>query len=197
MWPAGKDSLPGQHVDIRLTAEDGDQAQRSYSIASPPEDELIALTVVRVDNGEVSPYLHGELRRGDQFELRGQIRGYFIWTTAVGVPLQLIGGGSGVAPLTAMLRHRDRRDDHGPAVLPAVLVVLARGSRSEFRAPFRQGLEQRFLLFDTLRNQLVVCSARVRGGLFDQLAKVLAQSRNVFIKLFDGSWEFRHGWTFS
>jgi ferredoxin-NADP reductase len=109
--------LPGQHVDIRLTAEDGYQAQRSYSIASPPEDELTALTVVRVDNGEVSPYLHGELRRGDRFELRGPIGGYFVWTTAVGVPLQLIGGGSGVAPLMAMLRHRDRRDDHGPAML--------------------------------------------------------------------------------
>ena len=109
--------LPGQHVDIRLTAQDGYQAQRSYSIASAPEDELVALTVVHVDNGEVSPYLHGELRIGDQFELRGPIGGYFVWTTAVGAPLQLIGGGSGVAPLMAMLRHRDRCDDHGPAML--------------------------------------------------------------------------------
>ena len=73
--------LPGQHVDIRLTAEDGYQAQRSYSIASPPEDELVTLTVERVDNGEVSPYLVGDLRAGDRFELRGPIGGYFVWTS--------------------------------------------------------------------------------------------------------------------
>src|SRR6516164_11565423 len=76
--------LPGQHVDIRLTGEDGYQAQRSYSIASPPEDELIALTVERVENGEVSPYLVEELRSDDQFELRGPIGGYFVWTIATG-----------------------------------------------------------------------------------------------------------------
>ena len=108
---------PGQHVDIRLTSEDGYQAQRSYSIASPPEDELIALTVVCVDDGEVSPYLHRDLRRGDKFELRGPIGGYFVWTTAAGGPVQLIGGGSGVAPLMAMLRHRERRDHHERAML--------------------------------------------------------------------------------
>src|SRR5215470_11891104 len=79
--------LPGQHVDIRLTAEDGYQAQRSYSIASPPEDELLTLTVEKVDNGEVSRYLVGDLRAGDQFELRGPIGGYFIWTAAMGGPV--------------------------------------------------------------------------------------------------------------
>jgi hypothetical protein len=78
--------LPGQHVDIRLTAEDGYQAQRSYSIASPPEDEFVTLTVERVESGEVSPYLVEELRRGDQFELRGPIGGYFVWTIAIGGP---------------------------------------------------------------------------------------------------------------
>jgi ferredoxin-NADP reductase len=78
-WPG---HLPGQHVDVRLTAEDGYQAQRSYSIASPPEDGLLALTVERVDNGEVSPYLVDDLRAGDQFELRGPIGGYFVWTVA-------------------------------------------------------------------------------------------------------------------
>jgi ferredoxin-NADP reductase len=108
---------PGQHVDIRLTAEDGYQAQRSYSIASPPEDELLTLTVERVDNGEVSQYLVGELRAGDHFELRGPIGGYFVWTTAMGGPLCLIAGGSGVAPLMAMLRHRDRPNDRAPALL--------------------------------------------------------------------------------
>ena len=109
--------LPGQHVDIRLTAEDGYQAQRSYSIASPPEDELLTLTVERVDNGEVSPYLVGDLRAGDQFELRGPIGGYFVWTVATRGPLCLIAGGSGIAPLMAMLRHRARRKVRAPASL--------------------------------------------------------------------------------
>ena len=109
--------LPGQHVDIRLTAEDGYQAQRSYSIASPPEDRLIALTVERVENGEVSPYLVDELREADQFEVRGPIGGYFVWTIALGGPLCLIAAGSGIAPLMAMLRHRDRQNARVPAAL--------------------------------------------------------------------------------
>ena len=104
--------LSGQHLDIRLAAEDGYQAQRSYSIASPPEDELLTLTVERVDNGEVSPYLVDDLHVGDQFDLRGPIGGYFVWTAAMGGPLCLIAGGSGVVPLMAMLRHRERRDGH-------------------------------------------------------------------------------------
>jgi ferredoxin-NADP reductase len=109
--------LPGQHVDIRLTAEDGYQAQRSYSIASPPEDELLALTVERVDDGEVSPYLVGDLRTGDKFELRGPIGGYFVWTVATRGPLWLIAGGSGITPLMAMLRHRARQKVRVPALL--------------------------------------------------------------------------------
>jgi ferredoxin-NADP reductase len=109
--------LPGQHVDIRLTAEDGYQAQRSYSIASPPEDQFVTLTVERVENGEVSPYLVDELRSGDQFELRGPIGGYFVWTIAIGGPLCLIAAGSGIAPLMAMLRHRDRQNIRVPAML--------------------------------------------------------------------------------
>jgi ferredoxin-NADP reductase len=109
--------LSGQRVDIRLTAEDGYQAQRSYSIASPPEDELLTLTVERVEHGEVSPYLVDELRTGDQFELRGPIGGYFVWTVATRGPLWLIGGGSGIVPLMAMLRHRDRRKATAPALL--------------------------------------------------------------------------------
>jgi ferredoxin-NADP reductase len=109
--------LPGQHVDIRLTAEDGYQAQRSYSIASPPEDELVTLTVERVEDGEVSPYLTEELRVGDQLELRGPIGGHFVWTVATRGPLCLIAGGSGIVPLMAMLRHRDRRNTHIPALL--------------------------------------------------------------------------------
>jgi ferredoxin-NADP reductase len=102
-WPG---HLPGQHVDVRLTAEDGYQAQRSYSIASAPDGERIELAVERLEDGEVSPYLTDELRMGDMLELRGPIGGYFTWEVADGGPLLLIAGGSGVAPLMAMIRHR-------------------------------------------------------------------------------------------
>ena len=98
--------VPGQHVDVRLTAEDGYQAQRSYSIASAPNGSRIDLTVERIDDGEVSPYLTEELRTGDQIELRGPVGGYFVWGRSVGGPLLLVGGGSGVVPLMSMLRHR-------------------------------------------------------------------------------------------
>jgi ferredoxin-NADP reductase len=113
-WPG---HLPGQHVDIRLTAEDGYQAQRSYSISSPPEDELLALTVERVKDGEVSPYLLDELRVGDQLELRGPIGGYFVWTGDAMRPVYLLAGGTGITPLMSMLRHRDRRPSRPPALL--------------------------------------------------------------------------------
>jgi ferredoxin-NADP reductase len=106
--PGWRGHRAGQHVDIRLTGEDGYQAQRSYSIASPPEDALVALTVERVENGEVSPYLVDEFAPAT-FELRGPIGGYFIWTVADGGPLCLIAGGSGIVPLMAMLRHREER----------------------------------------------------------------------------------------
>jgi ferredoxin-NADP reductase len=102
-WPGHR---AGQHVDVRLTAQDGYQAQRSYSIASPPEAGRLVLTVERLADGEVSPYLVDEVRAGDAIELRGPIGGYFAWDVADGGPLLLIGGGSGVVPLMAMLRHR-------------------------------------------------------------------------------------------
>jgi ferredoxin-NADP reductase len=102
-WPG---HLAGQHVDVRLTAEDGYQAQRSYSIASAPEAGMLMLTVERLDDGEVSPYLTDELRPGDQLELRGPIGGYFVWRTTDGGPLLLVAGGAGFVPLMAMLRHR-------------------------------------------------------------------------------------------
>ncbi len=96
---------PGQHVDVRLTAEDGYQAERSYSIASAPKPEQqLMLTVERFDDGEVSPYLTDELRVGDQLELRGPIGGYFVWEAQMGGPLLLIAGGSGIVPLMAMIR---------------------------------------------------------------------------------------------
>jgi ferredoxin-NADP reductase len=96
----------GQHVDVRLTAEDGYQAQRSYSIASPPDGTRVELTVERLEDGEVSPYLTDELRPGDQIELRGPVGGYFVWEPPQGGPLLLVAGGSGVAPLMAMIRLR-------------------------------------------------------------------------------------------
>ncbi len=95
----------GQHLDVRLTAEDGYRAERSYSIASPPA-EPVAITVERLEDGEVSPYLTEELRAGDALELRGPIGGYFVWGPEDGGPLLLVAGGSGVVPLMAMLRHR-------------------------------------------------------------------------------------------
>ena len=101
-WP---DHLAGQHVDVRLTAEDGYQAQRSYSIASAPEDEQLELTIERLEDGEVSPYLTETVRPDDELELRGPIGGYFVWQESLGGPLLLVGGGSGVVPLRAMLRH--------------------------------------------------------------------------------------------
>ena len=101
-WPG---HVAGQHVDVRLTAEDGYQAQRSYSIASAPEDEDLALTIERIDDGEVSPYLAEELRTGDQIEIRGPIGGHFTWRVQDGGPLLLVAGGSGLVPLMAMLRH--------------------------------------------------------------------------------------------
>jgi ferredoxin-NADP reductase len=102
-WPGHR---AGQHVDVRLTAEDGYQAQRSYSIASAPDGTRIELTVERLDDGEVSPYLTEELRPGDQIELRGPVGGYFVWEPARGGPLLLVGGGSGIVPLMAMIRAR-------------------------------------------------------------------------------------------
>jgi ferredoxin-NADP reductase len=108
----------GQHVDIRLTAQDGYQAERSYSIASPPTgQEQIELTIERVTDGEVSPFLHDELVLGDTFEVRGPIGGYFVWDAAASDPLLLVAGGSGVVPLMAMVRHRARVASRAPCTL--------------------------------------------------------------------------------
>ena len=104
MWMA---HLPGQHYDVRLTAPDGYRAQRSYSIASSPLDEgEIELTIDRLDDGEVSPYFHDVVEEGDQVEVRGPFASYFVWRGES--PVLLVGGGSGVVPLMAMLRHRRR-----------------------------------------------------------------------------------------
>jgi ferredoxin-NADP reductase len=125
----------GQHVDVRLTAEDGYQAQRSYSIASAPEDGYLMLTVERLDDGEVSPYLVDELRAGDELELRGPIGGYFVWEDSLGGPLLLVAGGSGVVPLRAMVRHHS-------AVESDVPVRLLYSARSLAEVIYREELMQ-------------------------------------------------------
>jgi ferredoxin-NADP reductase len=103
--PGWAGHLPGQHVDVRLTAPDGYRAQRSYSIASGPERPDVELVVERLPDGEVSPYLTRELRVGDELEVRGPVGGWFVWHTSRGGPLQLVAGGSGVVPFLAMLEH--------------------------------------------------------------------------------------------
>jgi len=126
----------GQHVDVRLTAEDGYQAERSYSIASPPEEApRVRLTVERLNEGEVSPYLSEELHVGDKLELRGPIGGYFVWQAQMGGPLLLVAGGSGIVPLMAMLRHR-------AAVGSTIATRLLYSSRSFDDVIYRDELDQ-------------------------------------------------------
>jgi ferredoxin-NADP reductase len=143
-WPG---HLAGQHVDVRLTAEDGYQAERSYSIASAPEDPKLAVTVERIDDGEVSLYLTDEVRPGDQFELRGPIGGYFTWQVADGGPLVLLAGGSGLIPLMAMLRHRANA---GSTVEAHILVSAREWSdvlyRDELDRHGQDGVDVRYTL---------------------------------------------------
>jgi ferredoxin-NADP reductase len=124
----------GQHLDIRLTAEDGYRAEREYSIASAP-GEPVEITVERLDDGEVSPYLTEELRTGDQIELRGPIGGYFVWDASDAGPLMLVAGGSGIVPLRAILRHRAR-------IGSTVPVRLLDSSRSWADIIYRAELDQ-------------------------------------------------------
>jgi ferredoxin-NADP reductase len=131
-WPGHR---PGQHLDVRLTAEDGYQAERSYSIASAPGDGRIEITVERLEDGEVSPYLTLDVMAGDRFEIRGPIGGYFVWEPEQGGPLLLVAGGSGVVPLMAMARHR-------AAVESTVPARLLLSSRTWEDAIYRDELER-------------------------------------------------------
>jgi ferredoxin-NADP reductase len=146
----------GQHVDVRLTAPDGYQAQRSYSISSAPEDVgRLTLTVERLEDGEVSPYLADELRAGDELELRGPIGGYFVWDAGMTDPLLLVGGGSGICPLMAMLRHR-------AAWSSTVLARLLYSARSLEDVIFRAELD-RLAAADGLEVALTLTRARPPG----------------------------------
>jgi ferredoxin-NADP reductase len=152
-WPGHR---AGQHVDVRLTAEDGYQAQRSYSISSAPEErERLALTVERLEDGEVSPYLVDELTIGDRLELRGPIGGYFVWDGDETDPLLLVAGGSGICPLMAMLLHRATR----PSPAPARLLY---SSRSLEDVIFRAELD-RLAARDGLQVTLTLTRARPPG----------------------------------
>ena len=116
--------VPGQHLDVRLTAADGYQAQRSYSIASAPAPSRLELLVDHIPDGEVSPYLAEQVRSGDRFEIRGPIGGYFVWTAALGGPLLLVAGGSGIAPLASILAYRDQ----AAVGVPTHLIYSARSA---------------------------------------------------------------------
>jgi ferredoxin-NADP reductase len=155
----------GQHVDVRLTAPDGYQAQRSYSIGSAPEDPEVELVIERLEEGEVSPFFHEIVQEGDTVEVRGPIGGHFNWTRRDGGPIVLVGGGSGVVPLVSMLRHRA---NVAPEV-PAVLVYSARAMeevifRDELLA--RAEAEQNFRLVLTLTREKS-SDIRFRSGRID------------------------------
>ena len=125
----------GQHLDVRLTAEDGYQTERSYSISSAPAEPQVTLTIERLDDGEVSPYLTDVLHPGDELEVRGPIGGWFTWRPEEGGPLLLVAGGSGVAPLMAMIRQR-------AAVRSPVPVSLLYSSRTYDEIIFREELDR-------------------------------------------------------
>jgi len=138
LWPEGWTSFTaGQHVDIRLTAEDGYQAQRSYSIGSAPDGSgTIELAIEAMTGGEVSPFFHEIVEIGDDIELRGPIGGYFNWSAEDGGPILLIGGGSGLVPLMSILRHR-------AAVAPEVPATLIYSARSYEELIWREELLRR------------------------------------------------------
>ncbi len=175
----------GQHVDVRLTAPDGYQAERSYSIASTPGDETLELVVERLEEGEVSPFFHEVAAVGDAIELRGPIGGHFVWAAADGGPILLAGGGSGVVPLLSILRYR-------AAAAPETPAVLIYSARNEAEIIFHEELiwrrveDPNFTLFVTLSRQSAVADGyrkgRIDAGLIaEALAKLGAPPRLSFV----------------
>jgi ferredoxin-NADP reductase len=144
--------LAGQHVDVRLTAADGYQAERSYSIGSAPEDDDIELVIERLATGEVSPFFHEAVQVGDAIEMRGPIGGHFIWQAQDGGPLLLVGGGSGVVPLMSILRHRANRAMDVPTTL---LYSVRQAADLIFHDELlrRAGTDKGFSLFATVTRE--------------------------------------------
>jgi ferredoxin-NADP reductase len=178
-WPGHR---AGQHLDVRLTAEDGYQAERSYSIASAPGEPL-AITVERLDDGEVSPYLTEELRTGDEMAVRGPIGGYFVWDgdSDRGTPLLLVGGGSGVVPLRSILRHRQRIG----ASTPTRLLYSARSIgdviyRQELDG-YHDGVEVIYTLTRTQPPGWTGHSGRVDAALLADVAWPVSQDPLTFV----------------
>jgi ferredoxin-NADP reductase len=176
-WPGHR---AGQHLDVRLTAEDGYRAERSYSIASA-DGEPVAITVERLDDGEVSPYLTQELRPGDQLEVRGPIGSWFTWGPHDGGPLLLIAGGSGVVPLRAILRHRQRSGS-------CVAVRLLYSSRTLSDVIYRRELDQyagnaevRYTLTRSQPAGWAGFSGRVDGAMLTRVAWPASQRPLAFI----------------
>ena len=177
-WPG---HVAGQHLDVRLTAEDGYQAERSYSIASAPEEPL-AVTVERLEDGEVSPYLVDEAREGDAFEVRGPIGGYFVWEPDDPAPVLLVAGGSGVVPLMSMARDRVREGSSTP-------MRLLFSSRTLEDVIYRQELEDRaghgLEVFQTLTREQppgwTGYSRRIDEELLREVAWPAGEQPHVFI----------------
>jgi ferredoxin-NADP reductase len=179
-WPGHR---AGQHLDVRLTAEDGYQAQRSYSIASAPEERL-AITVERLDDGEVSPYLVDEAREGDRFEIRGPIGGYFVWEASEPGPLLLVAGGSGVVPLMAMIRHRAAAGGTAPTRLlyssRTLEEVIYRNELDDLVAR-RDGLEVFHTLTRTQPDGWTGYSRRIDGEILREVAWPASERPQVFV----------------
>lgn len=177
--------VAGQHMDVRLTAPDGYSAQRSYSIASAPENEAqIELAIERLQDGEVSPFFHETVQAGDRIELRGPIGGHFVWQVADGGPVLLVAGGSGIAPLIAMLRHRQAQS----SALPAVLVYSVRTRADyafgdELRAMARRddGLAVMTTLTREAATDPELCSGRIDRALLAEAIGRLREVRHVFV----------------
>jgi ferredoxin-NADP reductase len=179
-WPGGYRS--GQHVDVRLTAEDGYQAQRSYSIGSAPEDDHLALTVERLEDGEVSPYLVDVLGPGDELELRGPIGGYFVWEEALGGPLVLIAGGSGIVPLRSMLRHWSMTGRAAPARLIYSSRRLSEVIyRDELTAYGSSGVDVRFVLTREWPDDWEGHRGRIDRTLVDEVAGPSEEQSRIYI----------------
>lgn len=175
----------GQHYDLRLTAEDGYQAQRSYSIASEPEREgEIDITVERIPDGEVSTYLHDVIIPGDRLELRGPIGGYFVWEAARSEPLLLIAGGSGVVPLMSMLRHRAAAKAKNPTALlyssRSLEEVIYYNELEKLKAP-GSGLQVFHTLTRSQPPNWKGYARRIDQEMLREIAQPLGKSVQVFI----------------